>query len=581
MMRRNTLSLAIGLVLLASYVSAVNAEDLTGIENPPEGAPEYPPPGDGSAYPPPEEPLPPADGYPIPPEDEPLPPYEGEPTYPPYPEGEPQPTHEGEPKNPPYPEGEPLPPGSDEPTHSHDGHPPHPEGEPFPPPRLEDFGLHRDQFEFFGAGDIEKLDPEAFKAFGQDDFSHLPPEAMRGFKPEQFRELKRETFAGLNEQQFDEIPPELFAEINPEQVGGFKPELVGHFRPEHFEQFKPENFGEGDSKDIFRMLANSDPDHIKPEHVDHLLPKGWILLDNGEMEIPEGEHFILPPIAFKNDFLPEELPDLNKGMGIGGQGKPMIDGMEEALFHANLPQFDLKQDAKGILQVAGTEQFDGTDLAFIPDMKNMRQAGEGAKPGVRQNEHGFFVLTTPDLQELPIRPAPKDPEQIKKHIPGEGGAVKVGEEGDVFFNIPEQDGRPPRCDVGIFDPFLKPAPEGLEPGVHFPDDPTGLKPAVIVYEDGTSQTMNPTVPSPADFIEKAEEFDGVEDTHFNGDGTIGLMYQGRKIILKPTFNVKMEDLPEKTSEAPINIVVKEGGIVEYRFPQDGQIAIFTVNINFQ
>ncbi|MCK5905397.1 MAG: hypothetical protein KAG86_08940, partial [Gammaproteobacteria bacterium] len=274
-------------------------------------------------------------------------------------------------------------------------------------------------------------------------------------------------------------------------------------------------------------------------------------------------------------FFPEEIPDLTKGLGLGGQGEPLLDGLNQALVGANLAEFKIRQDDQGIMQVTGFDQYEGTNLAFIPDIDHMKQGNKDAFPGVTQDERGLFVLTTPSGQIIPIRSVPKDISAIKDLIPEQGGEVKLGKDGDVFLNIPEHDGKPARCDVGIFDPFIHPAPADLKPGIHFPEDPTGLKPAIIVYEDGTSQTMNPTVPAPEEFIAKAKEFDGVAGTQYNADGSIGLSYFGQPIKLNPTFNVTMEAIIEKVEPS---ITVK-GDILEYRYQQGDQIAVFIVNIN--
>lgn len=559
-MRKTTLSLTISLILFGASIPVFAEDDL------PPGSEPPPPPSEPISPPEGEEPPPPPDGDYLPPHDGELPPPDGE--YPP---------------PPPY-DGELPPPEGDYPP-PHDGELPPPGGDypPPPPPNFDDFGLNPEDFKHFDAHDIGNVNPEAFAAFEHTNFADLPPEAMNGFTPEQFEHFERDALAGISEDQFRELPPEVLANVDPEKMGGFKPDVFHEFRPEHFQHFNSDQTQQADPRDVFRMIANSDPEHIKPEHVRHLLPPGWEMDDGGHVELPEGERFALPPIPKPSDLpptvvLPDEIPDLDKGLGLGGSGEPLIDGLNEAMARANLPQFAIRQDDNGIMQIRGSAEFDGIDLAFMPDVDNMKQGGEGAVPGVSQDERGLFVLTTPDGQTIPIRPVPKDIGAIKNLLPGDGGEVKLGKDGDVFVNIPKHDGQPPRCDVGIFDPVIRPAPEGLQPGIHFPDDPSGLEPATIVYEDGTSQTMNPTVPSPEDFIEEARKFAGVDNTQYNGDGTIGLTFQGQPIILQPTFNIEMEPLPDNIEKVEPSITVGEGGIVVYRYQQGDQIAIFTVNI---
>jgi hypothetical protein len=470
------------------------------------------------------------------------------------------------------------------PQNPNDSNPLEEDNPPKYPQNLNDFGLSQDQFENFNADEIANINPDVFGAFEVDDFNHMSPEAMSGFTPDQFAQIDRTTLKGISEEQFNQLPPEALANMDLSNIGGFNPELFGQFDPEHFQQFNAEQFEQADPRDIFRMIANSDPENIKPENLRELLPEGWTIDKDGIIELPEGEGFALPPISkieggSSDVIFPEEIPDLNNGLGIGGQGEPMINGLNEALARANLPQFDIKQDEKGIMQVTGSDEYEGINLAFLPDIANMKQGNANFEPGLSQDKRGLYVLTTANGQMVPIRPVPKDIEAIKNLLPIEGSQVTLGDEGDVLMNIPEFNGQPPIYGAGIFDPFINPAPEGLAPGIHLPNDPTGLEPALIVYEDGTSQIMNPTIPSPDEFIEQAEKFVGVDNTQYNGDGSISLTYEGNPVKLNPTFIVRTKELPANVEEVETSITLLDGGFLEYRIQQNDEIVVFKVKIN--
>ncbi len=470
------------------------------------------------------------------------------------------------------------------PQNPNDSYPLEEDSPPKYPQNLNDFGLSQDQFENFNADDIANINPDVFGAFEVDDFNHMSPEAMNGFTPDQFAQIDRITLKGISEEQFNQLPPEALANMDPSNMGGFNPELFGQFDPEHFQQFNAEQFEQADPRDIFRMIANSDPENIKPENVRELLPKGWTIDEDGIIDLPEGEGFALPPISkieggSSDVIFPEEIPDLNNGLGIGGQGVPMINELNEALARANLPQFDIKQDEKGIMQVTGSDEYEGINLAFLPDMANMKQGDIGFEPGLSQDKRGLYVLTTEDGQMVPIRPVPKDIEAIKNLLPIEGSQVTLGDEGDVLMNIPEFNGQPPIYGAGIFDPFINSAPEGLAPGIHLPNDPTGLEPATIVYEDGTSQIMNPTIPSPDEFIDQAEGFVGVDNTQYNRDGSISLTYEDSPVKLNPTFIVRTEELPADVEKVEPSITLLDGGFLEYRIQQNDEVVVFKVKIN--
>ncbi len=530
-MKKTTLSLAISLILAGSF-TPVYAEEVYPERQPQESEPT-----------PPEKNQPPIDDNYVPP------PAAGDNYAPPL--------------------------GEEEPP------PPPPNG---PPPKdFEDFNLDPNEFQSFGPNDINGIDPDAFEAFEPEDLQHLPPDAFAGFNTDQFAKLERDALDGLSDEQFGQLPPEVFADFDPNNIGGFNSAVFNEFTPEHLQQFNPGEFQNTDPRDLHKLIANANPDAISPEDLRDLLPSDWIIEDDGDVLLPPGDGFVLPPFGRdpglpSNVQLPDDLPNLGKGIGLGGQGKPIIAGLNEALEAANFPQFDIKQDDQGIMQVEGSERFEGVDFSFIPNSSDFEQAPAGTQPGLTQDDNGMFILTTPEGLRIPILPAPKDLEVLRDLIPGNEGEVELGKDGDVTLNIPEQNGQPARCDVGIFDPQIIPAPDGLQPGIHFPDDPAGNQPAIIVYEDGTAQVMHPTVPEPSEFIAKALEFDGVEKTEFNSDGTFDGSYQRQPFKLEPTFVVNNEPLAEGIESFEPTITVTNQGTVEYRFQQGDEIMVVIVNI---
>ena len=405
--------------------------------------------------------------------------------------------------------------------------------------------------------------------------------------------LSSEVLKGLELTQGDNLSADLFEQlssdvlsmVDAEQLKDFPAGLIKQLRPKHFKAFDPNQFEKIEHKDIFRVIANTDSEHISAEDFYGLLPDGWSMDKDGLMTIPEGETFVLPPVTsdkglFDGVVLPKDLPDLTKGLGIGGKGRPFLDGLNEALVKAGLPQFDISQDEDGVMHVEGVDEFKGMNLAFIPDMDNMTQAPKGTVSGLSQNKQGLSVLTTPSGQVLPIRPAPKSLDKVKKLMEGKNGWAKLGKYGDVSLLVPEHNGVPAKYRAGIFDPQVTAALGDIKPGVHFPDDLVGSEPAVVVYDDGTLQKMLPTVPAPEMFMEKAKEFEGVEDIQYKVDGTFDVVYKGQPITLKPTFATEAEELAQQSrSKVESSLILKAEGFLEYRYQQDEKVGVFRVNID--
>ena len=74
----------------------------------------------------------------------------------------------------------------------HDGHISYYEDENPPQhnsPHINDLVLFKEQLESFEADDIANIDPNFFGNFDAGDFKHMTPEAMNGFTPEQLNKL--------------------------------------------------------------------------------------------------------------------------------------------------------------------------------------------------------------------------------------------------------------------------------------------------------------------------------------------------------------------------------------------------------
>jgi len=230
------------------------------------------------------------------------------------------------------------------------------------------------------------------------------------------------------------------------------------------------------------------------------------------------------------------------------------------------------------LVAEGSGEFKGMKFALIQDDNEMRLAEEPAgspkKPSkVDQNKREQFVITTPDSHQMQVIPAINDPKGLLEVIPGEG-RVEMGEQGDVFLELPGQ--KHPHV-VGMANPSVGTAPPDMSPGVHFAETPEGQQRAMLIYEDGTMQEMQPTVMAPRKFIKKGQQIDGVEEITHQMDGTLKVIYNGQNLRLEPTFDVQTEELAEGEQVEP-EISIKDDGNLEYAVQNGMELLKFRVII---
>jgi hypothetical protein len=235
------------------------------------------------------------------------------------------------------------------------------------------------------------------------------------------------------------------------------------------------------------------------------------------------------------------LSDLSKGFGLGGVApKSALQELDQGLAEAQLSELSLNQDENGILNVEGSGEYAGTHLAFIPDNRGMRQGPEGVTPGLSLSDDGKYVIITPNEHEVPVIPAPKDPEGVLNVLP-DGSEVGIEENGNVLINTENE------TFSGIFDPLVQSG--GDKPAGFHRDQKTQ---GVLVYEDGTFQNVNAAFHSSDAFLEAAANFPGVTEVEPNAvNGTVKVRYNDEMIHLKPWFTV------EKVEEAGPKIEVIE------------------------
>ena len=214
--------------------------------------------------------------------------------------------------------------------------------------------------------------------------------------------------------------------------------------------------------------------------------------------------------------------------------------------------------------VEGTGEAEGIKYSFIPDVDNVIQVDTDRIPiGLSIGEGGFYTITTPEGQQYKVTPAPKDPIAFSEAIGG--GKVIVGKRGDVMMELAISTRRGDTRRVMIFDPFIKPpsndlcienarkeivcdfdkAPEHLRPGLHIfrrTNRKIQIELGNVIYNDGSSQNIMPTLLLPYVFIKEAFKFEGVENVGFNANGTFYVIHKGETYLIIPNFEVQNKEV---------------------------------------
>gem|GEM_PF-5189469 len=600
---------------------------------PPEGDGDNPPPpeGDGDNPPPPEgdgdnPPPPEGDGdNPPPPEgdgDNPPPP-EGDGDNPPPPEGDGDnpPPPEGDGDNPPPPEGD----GDNPPPPEGDGdNPPPPEGDgdnPPPPedPRfdgkdpirnvievpldengfidLETEHYEQELIELFNKPpaelteeDFKELSPEDIIKLGANHIQQLPPEIAKGLTPEHMKNMPREAMEGMDVEHLKALPPEAIAGMDHKNMGAIPPEHIDDLGEEYWDNLDSDEFKKMPPEDVAKMLCNADTGKVPPEKLRQYLPDDWEIEEGTDRLIPpEGASLqvkeLPPPPTLENGIeLPAVRPDLKSGLNIGGgtgEGqKDHLTGIGEALKKQNI-DVEVDQDDYGFLEVKGKNDLEGADFHFMPDPNNITQANKDEPVGLSQDKAGRYFIVTEDGQKFGLFPAPKNPTELRQFLNGQNGKVKITKEGNVII---EEYIEPQPTDVSEVKARrstveLRTRSVVFDSTVTQTDGTTdaGVSTNQVVYSDGTSQTIYPTVPEPSTFVSLASAFEGVTSVTYNTDGSFNITFSGVDYWL--VASSEGSSVRTMVSGETIPRIELNGALVQYYTQSGSYVAQTNLTIN--
>jgi len=453
---------------------------------------------------------------------------------------------------------------------------------------LDTFDLSLDRIPSFDRSTVAELESDAFCAFNEDVIEELSAESFEGLNADQLNKIQCEGLSSLEPEQFRYIPKTALSGLTPRTLGCFSSEVIFEIGLNDLQSL---NVDGSSSDELGRILNNMNTDEISAEDILNLLPDGWkIDRETNVLTAPPGAKLGFKALQRPDDLTPQielpELPNLNTGFGLGGwsrSGENALDELNKSLSQAKtdnadiLKFFTFSQDEKtGIVTVIGSGEFEGVHLSLIPDVDNMIQVDADVPVGLSIANNGQFIMTTPNGYQFPLIPAPQIEEVLAV---SQAGRLELGSKGDTLAIIPSDTGE--TFATVIFDSFVKPAPEGVNAGVHFSNE-NSVKSTrseddevLVVYEDGTAQAVHPTVYLPEIFIEEAYKFPGVEKVTFNTDGTFTVIFAGQALIIEPSFLVFDEDVPDDETTDPGISLNESGGInyvIGYKVPKESSKA---------
>jgi hypothetical protein len=240
--------------------------------------------------------------------------------------------------------------------------------------------------------------------------------------------------------------------------------------------------------------------------------------------------------------------------------------------------------------VGGVESKQKRNFAFMVDPNEIFLLDNNALRGLQLNEQGKYIIVTEDGKQIPITPMTKDPEALLQVL-GDNGSVDIQQSGEVLFKFNQvQRSRAGEevHGVGMFDPFVEPAPEdvctpegvcdwsqvdaSMQPGVRASRNLRAKSMVKVVYPDGTAQQVYPTVLSPEILVAEAKKIDGVEKIIFRMDGTFAVTYQGAKLLLIPDSNTQVQPIPAGTV-AMASLTLESNTRLLYQVPYQDQLVI--------
>lgn len=464
-------------------------------------------------------------------------------------------------------------------------------------PTLMDFNLDPNTLGQLNTQQLQHSEEIAFSLLSAEQIRQLPSSVFAELNAAHLRAISWSGMWGISYQQFSQLSLELLEAFHQGNLGALPSEVINQLNLKQLMALQPvvKTLSE---REIIKFLTNLSRD-IPISTVLDFVPYNWQVDETtGDLTPPPHAQLAFRKINNQADVpqqvdLEYELPDLNTGLGIAGRTAKttVLEELQQAITLSGLSQMQLSQQSDGILNVTQPE----LQLSLIPDVFNMRRAAEGSQTGVFINASGNYRIVTPRLFEISFISIPKKFKELPA-VFGEQSYAKCNKQGDVLLQVGSQylrrgrDGEEVSV-VGIFDPFVEPAPEefchdgvcdwtlaadSMQPGLVLPEEPRAQRTPKITYNDGTSQKFYPTVLQPEYLMTEAEKIAGVEAIQFNTNGTFSVQYRGAQFQLSPSFYQMQKTAVQSGQQFAPQLTINADNTVSYQV-QDGE-QLFTFQL---
>ena len=383
---------------------------------------------------------------------------------------------------------------------------------------------------------IENMTPESFRGFIEDKVGFIPVGACPFMSGDQIDEMDHDAVGGFTNEQFEFLTPEARAGFDRDDLGGLSDDVVQNMNFDDLASLNSAEIVNMPNKDFAKLATNLQDPTITADAVADLLPAGWAVdTTSDELTAPPGASLVFRSIDQTGPDDGTTLPsvaDFSRSLSVGGKVEDdnVLRGLDTALGSVGVDGVGFRQSADGILRAVSSSDETTQLAAFIPDDSGITQAPAGFEPGLVADARGAFVLTTDKGYQIPLLPAPRDPDAMVALLPG--ATVSVGSGGETTITAPEGDPSAPI--TGKFNPVLESS--DLAPGLHRTGSGSDAT-ILMVYGDGSAQQMLPAMQSETEFGQAASAIPGVEAVDFNTDGSIDLRFQGSDLILRPAFDI--------------------------------------------
>ncbi|WP_353572319.1 hypothetical protein [Candidatus Albibeggiatoa sp. nov. BB20] len=458
--------------------------------------------------------------------------------------------------------------------------------------KLDEFGLSQLDIEQLDSTLIKTLPAEAFSTFNDLDVQKFPAATFQVISPKQFAQFTASAICGITTEQFSQLPVELLGYLNAQSMTGFTPSIIQMFRAKHLETLDKREIKRIPSRTIASILTNLDAKQVVPTEVEYLLPENWqIDAVTGKLSAPTGASLTFKALHLDRTIsdktqLPYDVPDLNTHFALGGDTSDaddsVLDDLNELLAQNEFSYLQLFQNEGGIVSAQGQQNGLDIEYAMFPDARHIIQKAEHEQIGLNLGNNNSLEFVTSQKQAFSMLPAPKDFTALEQLV-GEQGSIKIGKNGEILLRYFDEDTQAYRRSFVMFDYIVqKSFSRNQRAGIQLPqrNDKTvrAIREGRVVYDDGSTQNIYPTVLYPEILIGLLYAVSGIEQVIYNIEGSFSINLSGANYVLLPLDGFSSQQLDAGQVVNP-SINLSSETVLDYTVQDDDRVLIFSLLIS--